>query len=318
MYRDKRVLLIGGGGTLGTYVGKELLSLGAYVDVLCPEEKTSEDERLIFIQGRGTQELLTELFAKCRYDGIVNFIHYREPEEYKAIHPLLIGNTSHLIFLSSYRVYADLEHPITESAPQLYKVVDNESFFATERYAYPKSVCEDYLRDERAGESWTIVRPVISSSQRRLDLLNYSGHMILDASDSGTELLLPDYALNLHAGFDWAGNSGKLIARLLFKPEAIGEAFTVYSGHGLTWGEVAEIYKRLTGVRTRVCNESEYLEANERLKTDWSYWYDRKFDRLIDCSKIMRVTGLTSSDFTPVEVGLQIELDKLGWKRKVI
>ena len=73
MYRDKRVLLIGGGGTLGTYVGKELLSLGAYVDVLCPEEKTSEDERLTFIQGRGTQELLTELFAKCRYDGIVNY-----------------------------------------------------------------------------------------------------------------------------------------------------------------------------------------------------------------------------------------------------
>ena len=83
MYRDKRVLLIGGGGTLGTFVGKELLSLGARVDVLCPEEKTSDDEMLTFIRGLGTREFLSELFAKRRYDGIINFIHYRYAEEYK-------------------------------------------------------------------------------------------------------------------------------------------------------------------------------------------------------------------------------------------
>ena len=43
MYKNKRVLLIAGGGTLGTYTGEELLRLGAYVDVLCPEDKLSDN-----------------------------------------------------------------------------------------------------------------------------------------------------------------------------------------------------------------------------------------------------------------------------------
>ena len=104
MYSDKRVLLIAGGGTLGTYVSEELLRLGAFVDVICPEEKISNNERLVFHQSLATEELLRELFSEKHYDGIVNFIHYKKVEDYKKIHPLLISNTDHLIFLSSYRV----------------------------------------------------------------------------------------------------------------------------------------------------------------------------------------------------------------------
>jgi uncharacterized protein YbjT (DUF2867 family) len=44
MYSGKRVLLIAGGGTLGTYVSEELLRQGAYVEVICPEEKVSTNE----------------------------------------------------------------------------------------------------------------------------------------------------------------------------------------------------------------------------------------------------------------------------------
>ena len=43
MYSDKRVLLIAGGGTLGTYVSEELLRLGAFVEVICPEDKVSDN-----------------------------------------------------------------------------------------------------------------------------------------------------------------------------------------------------------------------------------------------------------------------------------
>ena len=96
---------------------------------------------------------------------------YNELEDYKKIHPLLIENTDHLIFLSLYRVYADEQHPITEEAPGLYDVIDDEYFLENEKYAVPKSKCEDYLRNEKADEPWTIVRPVISFSSYRLDLL---------------------------------------------------------------------------------------------------------------------------------------------------
>lgn len=312
MYSGKRVLLIAGGGTLGTYVSKELLRLGAFVEVICPEEKISDHERLAFHQSMVTEELLGELFSKKHYDGIVNFIHYKEVEEYKKIHPLLIENTDHLIFLSSYRVYADEQHPITEDAPRLFDVVADEDFLKNEKYAVPKAKCEDYLRQERAGEPWTIVRPVISFSQIRLDLLLYSDKDVLKFAESGKEMLLPSIVKDYAAGIDWAGNSGKLIANLLFKVDAMGEAFTVYSGHGLTWGEVAETYSTLTGVKIRWCSEDEYVRNTPKIiKNPWMWKYDRKFNRDIDCSKILRVTGLSQDDFSSVEEGIKCEIKKL-------
>ena len=314
MYSDKRVLLIAGGGTLGTHVAQELLRLGATVEIICPEEKVSDNERLIFHQSLATEELLKELFAQKHYHGIVNFIHYPEVEAYQKIHPLLIANTDHLIFLSSYRVYADEQHPITETAPRLLDVVDDREFLENEKYAVPKAKCEDYLRSERTGEPWTIVRPVISFSDRRLDLLMYSGNRILQAAAAGKELLLPELTRNYTAGIDWAGNSGKLIANLLFKKEALGDTYTIYSGHGMTWGEVAEVYSKLTGVKIRWCGEEEYLDFDKEVASKkWNWKYDRRFNRDVDCSKVLKATGLTSADFASIEEGIRHELKKLGY-----
>ena len=312
MATRKSALLIAGGGTLGTYVAKELLDTGCTVDVICPEEKTSWHEHLHFIQSLATDELLRELFAKKHYDGIVNFIHYKDPEEYKRVHPLLMSGTDHLIFLSSYRVYADEQHPITESAPRLTEVVKDPVFLETEDYAVPKSKCEDFLRNDCRGQPWTIVRPVISFSDRRLDLLLYSKQAVIEYPQTGREMLLPETVRDYKAGLDWAGNSGKLIAHLLFQPAAMGETFTVYSGHGMTWGEVAEAYTAHTGVQIRWCSEEEYIKSVSHIeKKHWMWIYDRKFNRDIDCSKILRVTGLGKNDFATVSEGIAAELAKL-------
>ena len=94
----------------------------------------------------------------------------------------------------------------------------------------------------------------------------------------------------------------------------MGEAFTVYSGHGLTWGEVAERYSMLTGVKIRWCSEEEYVRNTPKtVKEPWMWKYDRKWNRDVDCSKILRVTRLSQNDFTPIEKGIQHELEKLGW-----
>ena len=310
MNSEKKVLLIAGGGTLGTYTGKELLRLGCSVDVLCPEEKISDHERLRFHRGLGTAETLTKLFAENHYDGIVNFIHYHTLEAYKAIHPLLIANTDRLIFLSSYRVYADLQHPITETAPRLYDTTDDPFLLEEEDYSTPKAKCEDYLRNECADQPWTIVRPVISFSHRRLDLLLYSGTAVVDYTVADREMLMPELVKNFGAGLDWAGNSGKLIANLLFKPAALHEAFTIYSGHGATWGDAAKAYQDILGLKIRWCSEEEFVENTPAAKfQNGNMWiYDRRYDRTIDCSKVLSVTGLQPSDFTSLKDGIRTEL----------
>ena len=312
MYTNKRVLLVAGGGTLGTYTAEELLRRGCRVDIICPEEKKTENPRLRFIRGYATEGLLCELFSQVHYDGIVNFLHYKTVEEYRPHHELLIKNTDHLIFLSSYRVYADEQHPITEDAPRLTEIVKDEEFFVTEDYAVPKCRCEDFLRSECSGQRWTIVRPVISFSALRFDLLVYSGSDISRHLEADRPLIMPESVRDLCAGIDWAGNSGKLIAGLLFKPETIGEAYTVSSAQNMTWGEVAGIYEELMGVRIEWRDESQLAESYPLILGEkrWLWKYDRRFDRRIENSKILAATGLKKSDFLSIRDGLEIELKR--------
>lgn len=312
MYSDKKVLLIGGGGTLGTYTAKELLRLGCCVNIVCPEEKVSEHERLCFYQEYATMEFLTELLGKNHYDGIVNFIHYPEIESYKPFHKLLTEHTEHLIFLSSYRVYADLENPITENAPMLLDVTTDQEFLQKETDALSKAKAEKFLREESDTKNWTIVRPVISFSDRRLDIVVRAGREIVRLAAKGEAMVLPEAAKNLTAGLDWAGNVGKLIANLLFKDEAFEEAYTVSSAQNLTWGEVADIYTELIGAKFNWVSTEDYIKYDTRMqKEPWILIYDRLFDRRIDNSKILTATGLKKEDFISIKEGIKIELDKI-------
>lgn len=302
----KKVLLIAGGGTLGTYTAKELLRLGHKVDIVCLEDKFSDNDNLRYFKADATLEYLKDLFRKNHYDGIVNFIHYPNYKDYIPYHELLSQNTEHLIFLSSYRVYADKEHPITENAPQLIDVItDDPQFFAEEDYALAKSRAERFLVDNPYPKNWTIVRPVISFSDKRLDINMVSGHTVLEAVKENKPVKLPAEVKKLTAGLDWAGNSGKLIANLLFKKDTIGEAYTISSAQNLIWEEVSEIYTELLGVKF------EWVPANYS-HDRWSWHYDRIYDRKIDNSKVLRATGLTLTDFTSIRDGIRIELKKLG------
>ena len=166
------------------------------------------------------------------------------------------------------------------------------------------------MHKECEGQNWTIVRPVISFSKLRFDLVTYFGHDLLTKIKNGETIPLPINAKNLAAGLDWAGNSGKLIANLLFKEECFGEAYTVSSDQNLTWGEVAEIYTELMGAKFEWVTLEQYLKATDNFNY-YALLYDRLFDRQIDNSKILKATGLTKNDFLSVKEGLKIELDKI-------
>ena len=316
MYKNKKVLLIAGGGTLGTYTAEELLRLGAEVDVLCPEDKISDNDKLRFIKGLGNEDTLKKLFEKEHYNGIVNFIHYPDVEDYKKIHHFLSDNTEHLIFLFSYRVYADEMHPIREDAPMLLDVSDDKEFLEKEDYALSKAKAEYYLRNESETSNWTAVRPVISFSKYRFDIVTINQQTVIEKAKSGEKILLPIKAKNLTAGLDWAGNSGKLIANLLFKPETFGESFTISSAQNITWGQMADYYTELLGTEFEWVSTEEFIKSGGTPYGNWALFYDRLYDRKIDNSKVLRATGLKSEDFISIKEGIKIELDKIAVKYK--
>lgn len=312
IYKDKKVLLVAGGGTLGTHISNELLRLGAKVDIICLEDKVSDNENLRFFKHDATIEYLEAFLAQESYDGIVNLIHYPDAEKYRPYHKLLSANTKHLIITSSYRIYANEQIPITESAPTLYAASKDEEFVAKETYAISKAKIEAIAKEDAEPVNWTIIRPVISFSEYRFDVVMRSGHLVIDAAKEGKTVLLPEAAKNVTAGVDWAGNTGKLIANLMFKKEALGEAYTISSAPNLTWKEIADLYTELVGTKFEWVDMETYREDDKMSQNFyWALLYDRLFDRKIDNTKVLKATGLGPADFLSVREGLMLELAKI-------
>lgn len=138
-----------------------------------------------------------------------------------------------------------------------------------------------------------------------------TGRQVIDAAKENKVIDLPLQAKELTAGLDWAGNSGRLIANLLFKEECFCEAYTVSSAQNLTWGEVAELYTELLGAKFSWVSLEEFRKATNDYNV-YALLYDRLFDRNIDNRKILKATGLTNNDFISVKDGLKIELSLLN------
>lgn len=310
MYENKKVLLIAGGGTLGTYTADELLKKGCLVDIICPEDKVSSDSRLSYYKAFSSVEYLMDLFSKNHYDAIVDFVYYKNPDDYIAFYEVLSANTDQLVYISSYRVYADSKAPLTEASPLLSpETVKDKDFLENEDYALSKIKNEEYIKKNSSFKNWTIVRPVISFSKYRMDVIAHSGTYIIDCAKEGKTIPVPIGAKDKIAGLDWAGNTGKIIANLLFKKGALGEIFTVSSAPNLTWGEVADIYKDLIGAKFEWIDTEEYIKIEPKLQSNpWLLTYDRLFDRRIDNSKVLNVTGLSKKDFATIRDGIKTEL----------
>ena len=49
-----------------------------------------------------------------------------------------------------------------------------EAFVQRDRYSMSKARCERYLRQVSSYKNWTIVRPMINTSDKRLDIVQYT------------------------------------------------------------------------------------------------------------------------------------------------
>lgn len=313
---NKNVLLLGGGGTIGTYVAKELLEMGCSVDIICLEDYKSDNERLRYFKSQITLDFLKGFLADKYYNGILDLLHHRVPEDYIDFHMVIAPKTDHEIFFSSIRALGDTQHPITETTPTILDLVDkgeftDETFINNDAYSMSKARCERYLRMVSKYKNWTIIRPMINTSDKRLDIILHTFHEVLDIAKNNEILYQPDLCRNIYAGVEWAGNTGKMIANLMFKEECMGETYMLSTGHRMTWEDVANVYAELLGVKIEWVSLNEYRTKTHKGWGD-SLLYDHNYNREVDNSKILKATGLTNDDFVPFKEGIKIELKKLG------
>ncbi len=311
----KKVLLIGGTGAMGTYLVPELLARGYAVDVLSLDDVKSSTPNLRYFVGNARDKAYMNSVLAEKYDGIVDFMVYHM-HEFPEWYTMFLDNTAHYIYLSSYRVYANEEHPIRETSPRLLDVSPDEKLRASNDYCIHKAQGEDVLRASDY-KNWTIVRPAITYSTRRFQLVTLEMDKTVKRAMLGRKVVLPREARDIQGTMTWAGDVAKMLAGLLFNEQAMRETYTVSTAEHHTWGEIAEYYKDIIGMEVMWVSAEDYIATLGAPDKGWTqawWWqlkYDRLFDRVIDNSKILQITGLKQQELMPLYDGLKLEIGRL-------
>ncbi len=310
----RRILVLGATGAMATYLIPTLIARGDTVTGVTLEDVTSDSERLEYITADAKDKTFLSSILKDGFDAIVDFMVYNTVESFIEYFDLFRRTGAHYVFLSTYRVYSG-EYPITEETPRIFDTLLPSGFVTDKEYSIYKAEEENYLRTSGYG-SFTIVRPAVTYSGRRFQLTTLEANVLLPRILSGKTVALPEGAMDCEATMTWSGDVAKMLDAIIGNPDTYGETYTVSTSEHHTWREIAEMYKRLAGLKYVTVPDDDYLDifgfgvyARQQLK------YDRCYNRIIDNSKILALTGLSQNDLMPLEDGLRLELSALDEKR---
>ncbi|NMB95461.1 MAG: NAD-dependent epimerase/dehydratase family protein [Clostridiaceae bacterium] len=318
----KKVLVLGGTGAMGVYLVPELASMGYQVKVISLDNVVSDNSHITYVQANAKDNSFLYGLLQENYDAIVDFMLY-STKEFSERYEMMLSNTNHYIFLSSYRVYAN-STLIKENSPRLLDVSEDKEFLATEDYALYKAKQEDILKASKF-DNWTVVRPAITYSKFRYQLVTLEANTVIYRAMNKLPVILPEEAIHIQGTMSWAGDVAKMLSRLVLNPAALKETYTVATSEHHTWEEIANYYKEIIGLEYLTVDTETYLsffDPSVMKGARYQLLYDRCFNRIIDNSKILQATGLKQSDLMPLKEGLKKELSALPkdtvWSRSTI
>lgn len=306
----KKVLILGATGAMATYLIPELLSKGMYITGVTLDDVRSDDPRLNYVMADAMNIDFLKATLAEGYDAIVDFMIYNSKDIFEKYYKLFLDNTSHYIFLSTYRIYAG-DHPINESSPRLLDVEKPADFVSFKEYSIYKAEEEDMLRCSEYS-NYTIVRPAITYSKCRFQLTTLEANVLIYRMLRGKTVLLPEGAMDCEATMSWAGDVAKMFSAIILNPDALGETYTLSTAEHHTWRDIAEMYRRIGGLKYIAIPNEDYINilggnvyAKQQLE------YDRCYHRIVDNSKILELSGLSQNDLMPLEYGLRMEFEAL-------
>ena len=311
---DKKVLVIGATGAMGRHLVPELVKLGYTVTGVSLDEQKNPVPGVTYYTGDCFDMALLDSLLAQKFDGVVNFMDYDPKRPFQDYYKRFLDNTDHYIYLSSCRVYADEEVPVKETSPRLLEASKDQKFLASNNYSLRKARDEDLLWSTDYN-NFTIVRPATTFAEMRYQLVTLEAKNTVGRARRGKKVVLPIQAKDTPATLCWGGDVAKMIARLLFKPETMREAYNVCSSESRTWGEIADYYKKLCGLEAVWVDKEDYLQIINLVPGTiggrWQLEYARLFRRITDNSKMLSVTGLKQSDFMPLYDALKMMIDAI-------
>ena len=183
------ILVLGGTGAMGGYL-VPILSKKYCVYVTSRKPKHSLTN-VYYIQGNAHDLVfLRSILNERRYKAIIDFMNY-STNEYKSRYNLLLSSTEQLFFISSSRVYSQINGRIVESDNRLLDSSSDTDFIKSDDYALAKARQEDLLRASEK-KNWTIIRPYMTYSPFRLDIGMYPKEMWLYRVLKGRTFIFPE------------------------------------------------------------------------------------------------------------------------------
>ena len=284
----KRVLLLGGTGAMGKYLANILVEQN--YEVYITTRKKRQADNIHYYEGNAHDiEFIGGILSKNHWDAIVDFMVYGTAE-FSNRFSLYLEATDQYVYISSARVFANVDSRITERSPRLLDVSTDKNYLLTDEYALTKARQEDLLRNSYY-KNWTIVRPYITFSEDRLQLGVYEKESWLYRALSGRPIIFSKDIAQHYTTMTYGKDVALGIAGLIGNSRAIGEDFNIMTNETHTWSEILALYidvlAKKTGTIPKVC----YTEhaVNLRFNTlKYQVKYCRLFDRCFDNTKLMQ------------------------------
>lgn len=310
--KSAKILVLGAGGAMGRYLVPYLAEKGYKVDAVALNDMENNDPNISWYKGNAKEwSFRKELLAK-NYDAIVDFLVYPS-REIPFYLPQLLNSTGQFVFLSSGRIYDDLERPVRETSPRLIDSSKDPLLLNSDDYCIYKARGENLLTAS-GKKNWTIVRPATTYSYLRYQLVTLETPDTVGRAFAGKEVVVPIQAKDKPAALSWGGDAAKMIGELLFRDKALGEAFNINSAECRSWGEIASYYKDICDLNAVWVDKEDYIKILNpnpyELHTRWQLEYARLFHREVDNSKVLSVTGLKQEDMMPLYDGLKMEISR--------
>ena len=309
-----KILVLGATGAMATYLVPELICRGDEVVGVSLDAVTSDEPLLTYVRADAKDKAFLSDLVMQGFDAIVDFMVYNTVELFREYFEIFRQSGAHYVFLSTYRVYAG-EKPISENSLRILDM-ERPSDFVTEReYSIYKAEEENMLHLS-GYEKYTIVRPAVTYSSHRFQLTTLEANVLIYRMLRGKTVVLPESAMDHEATMSWAGDVAKMLSALILNRDAYGGVFTVSTAEHHTWREIAEIYKKLGGLKYITASDDDYLEIfGGGVYARQQLLYDRCYDRVIDNTRILHFAGMSQKDLMPLEEGLKLELSALTEER---
>jgi nucleoside-diphosphate-sugar epimerase len=288
-----KVLILGGTGAMGIYLSKLLSQQGFKVSVTS-RRKLNSASGINYITGDAKDNVFLKSLLNSHWDCVVDFMAYSTTAFQDRL-PLLLGNTNQYIYLSSARVYANSDKPLTENSPRLLDSCKDVEYLQTDEYALAKARQENLLI-ESGYKNWTIIRPYITYADERLQLGVLEKEAWLFRALQERTIVFPseffDKVTTMTHGIDVA----RAILALIGNEKSFGESYHITSDHTRSWENIIKIYEKIIFKLNRLNLNLRYVDIDTFIHVNGGNYQvknDRLYDRVFDNSKI--------ASFFPIE-----------------